>query len=177
MPQNNLVSHNAPLSDPGDLSKVFVTPRHTPILKEGDDFLFRCLLTDPSVTNLTVQSEDKERGLPPGMNVTFDHRRGALIQNLRRAFKGRYTCSGWRNGQEFRSKPVDLQILPSKIPVHMSVHLSVCTTSSSLFLVSLSPCLQGYITPPPCPSLRLKFSVCKESGLKSPVRPVTPPTL
>ncbi|KAM4726473.1 macrophage colony-stimulating factor 1 receptor 2 isoform 2-T3 [Anableps anableps] len=81
-------------------------------VKEDDDFLFRCLLTDPSVTNLTLQSVDRGSDLPPGMNVTLDPRSGALIKHVRRSFKGRYTCSGWRNGQEFRSKPFDLVVVP-----------------------------------------------------------------
>uniref|UniRef100_A0A3Q3AME9 receptor protein-tyrosine kinase n=1 Tax=Kryptolebias marmoratus TaxID=37003 RepID=A0A3Q3AME9_KRYMA len=100
------------IKDPADPSTVFVTPRRSPSLKEGDDFLFRCLLTDPSIMNLTFQSEVRGRGLPPGMNVTFDLRRGVLIRQLRRSFKGQYTCSGWRDGQEFRSKPVNLLIHP-----------------------------------------------------------------
>ncbi|MEQ2179869.1 Macrophage colony-stimulating factor 1 receptor 2, partial [Goodea atripinnis] len=101
----------------GNPSTVFVTPRSSPTLKEDDDFLFRCLLTDPSVTNLTLQPEDRGKDLPPGMNVTLDPRRGALITSLRMSFKGRYTCSGWKKGQEFRSKPLDLLVAPSKTPV------------------------------------------------------------
>ncbi|KAK5621205.1 Macrophage colony-stimulating factor 1 receptor 2 [Crenichthys baileyi] len=100
------------VKDTGNSSTVFVTPRSLPALKEDDDFLFRCLLTDPSVTNLTLQPEDRGKDLPPGMNVTLDPRRGALITNLRTSFKGRYTCSGWKNGQEFRSKPLDLLVAP-----------------------------------------------------------------
>ncbi len=112
------MSHNAPLSDPADPSSVFVTPRTVPDVKEGQDFLFRCLLTDPSITNLTLQSEDSAedmgRGLPRGMNVTFDPQRGALIRDLQRSFNGRYICSGWKDGRQFRSTPVDLLVVPSK---------------------------------------------------------------
>ncbi|XP_008303175.1 macrophage colony-stimulating factor 1 receptor 2-like [Stegastes partitus] len=101
------------VTDPAHPSSVFITPRSSaPSLKEGQDYLFRCLLTDPSITNLTLQSEDRGRSLPPGMNVTFDPRRGALIQHLQRSFNGHYTCSGWKDGKQFRSTPVNLLVVP-----------------------------------------------------------------
>uniref|UniRef100_A0A669BQK5 receptor protein-tyrosine kinase n=1 Tax=Oreochromis niloticus TaxID=8128 RepID=A0A669BQK5_ORENI len=94
-----------------DPSKVFETPQGNPSLKEGEDFLFKCLLTDPLVTNLTLQSEDG-RNLPTAMNVTFDPRRGALIRDLKTLFNGRYVCSGWKDGRQFRSRPVNLLVFP-----------------------------------------------------------------
>ncbi|XP_070712121.1 macrophage colony-stimulating factor 1 receptor 2 [Pempheris klunzingeri] len=102
------------VTDPTDPSSMFVTPRSVPHTEEGQDFLLRCLLTDPSVTNLTLQSESRggRRGLPRGMNVTFDPRKGALIRHLQVAFKGRYVCSGWKDGQQVRSTPVDLLVVP-----------------------------------------------------------------
>ncbi|XP_042070960.1 macrophage colony-stimulating factor 1 receptor 2 isoform X3 [Haplochromis burtoni] len=99
------------VTDPADLSKVFETRHGNPHLKEGEDFLFKCLLTDPLVTNLTLQSEDG-RNLPTAMNVTFDPRRGALIRDLKALFNGRYVCSGWKDGRQFKSRPVNLLVLP-----------------------------------------------------------------
>uniref|UniRef100_A0A3B4F1R3 receptor protein-tyrosine kinase n=1 Tax=Pundamilia nyererei TaxID=303518 RepID=A0A3B4F1R3_9CICH len=99
------------VTDPADLSKVFETRHGIPHLKEGEDFLFKCLLTDPLVTNLTLQSEDG-RNLPTAMNVTFDPRRGALIRDLKALFNGRYVCSGWKDGRQFKSRPVNLLVLP-----------------------------------------------------------------
>ncbi|KAF0022906.1 hypothetical protein F2P81_024887 [Scophthalmus maximus] len=85
------------VTDPSDPSSVFVTPRSAPDVKEGQDFLFKCLLTDPSIKNLTLQSEGthggRGQGLPHGMNVTFDRQRGALIRNPQRSFKGHYTLN------------------------------------------------------------------------------------
>lgn len=127
-----IISHNAPLSDPADAASVFVTPRRIPVVKEGQDFLFRCLLTDPEVTNLTLQSEGsaggRGRGLPHGMNVAFDPRRGALIRDLHKSFNGRYVCSGWKDGRQFRSRPVDLLVVPSKtcLSTCLSAFLSMC---------------------------------------------------
>ncbi|XP_035522659.1 macrophage colony-stimulating factor 1 receptor 2-like [Morone saxatilis] len=104
------------VKDPADPSSVFVTPRSSiPALKEGQDFLFRCLLTDPSVTNLTLQSEDRiggrGRDLPHGMIVTFDPQKGALIRDLQMSFKGHYVCSGWKDGRQFRSRPGNLVVV------------------------------------------------------------------
>ncbi|KAF7642880.1 hypothetical protein LDENG_00249290 [Lucifuga dentata] len=114
------------VKDPSDPSSVFVTPRSAPQVKEGQDFLFKCLLTDPSLSNLTFRLDGhtggRGHGLPKGMNVTFDPQRGALIQNLRVSFRGRYVCSGWRDGREFTSKPVDLLVLPRlRSPPSLSV--------------------------------------------------------
>lgn len=104
---------------------MFVTTRLSPDVREGQDFLLECLLTDPSIQNLTLQSEDSAGGwgsLPQGMNVTFDPRKGALIRDLQRSFNGRYVCSGWKDGRQYRSTPVDLLVVPSK--TSLSVHLS-----------------------------------------------------
>ncbi|KAM9728608.1 macrophage colony-stimulating factor 1 receptor 2-like isoform 2-T2 [Menidia menidia] len=100
------------VSDPAQPSTKFVTPHRIPSPKEGEDFLFRCLLTDPSLTNLTLQPQDRGRSLPAAMNVTFDPRRGALIRDLRTSFRGSYVCSGWKDGREYRSKALDLLVIP-----------------------------------------------------------------
>ncbi|XP_067348091.1 macrophage colony-stimulating factor 1 receptor 2 isoform X2 [Channa argus] len=114
------------VKDPTDPSSVFVLPRSVPSVKEGQDFLFSCLLTDPSVKDLTFQSESstgqRGQGLPPGMNVTFDPRRGVLIRDLQRSFNGQYVCSGWKDGRQFRSQPINLLVIPSlRKPPSLSV--------------------------------------------------------
>nr|XP_019962454.1 PREDICTED: macrophage colony-stimulating factor 1 receptor 2-like [Paralichthys olivaceus] len=102
--------------DPSDLSSVFVTLRSIPPVKEGQDVLISCLLTDPPIANFTLQSEastvGRGQGLPQGMNVTFDPRRGALIRDVQRSFNGRYVCSGWKDRKQVRSRPVDLLVVP-----------------------------------------------------------------
>nr|XP_040037585.1 macrophage colony-stimulating factor 1 receptor 2 isoform X2 [Gasterosteus aculeatus aculeatus] len=136
------------VTDSANPSSVFVTPYFsTPSVEESQDFLFRCLLTDPSITNLTLQSAGSEEGrgrsLPLGMNVTFDLRRGALIRDLHRSFSGSYVCSGWRDQRQFRSKPVDLFVIPKprnppslSVSQHQSVRLEgerfevTCVTSN-----------------------------------------------
>lgn len=112
------------VTDP--LNPSFELPRGSLIVKEeGEDFLLRCLLTDPSVTNLTFQSQGGDagggRGLPPGMNATFDPKTGVLIRDLQRTFNGRYICSGWKDGRQVKSTAVDLLVIPRQHPPSLSV--------------------------------------------------------
>ncbi|XP_041656960.1 macrophage colony-stimulating factor 1 receptor 2 [Cheilinus undulatus] len=118
------------VKDPAKLSSVFVTPRKIPDAEEGQDFLLKCMLTDPSVTNLTLQSQSKGghggQGLPRGMSMTIDPRSGALIRNLQRSFKGYYICSGWKDGMRVESTPVYLLPRLSRPPcLSMSTDLSI----------------------------------------------------
>ncbi|XP_029924288.1 macrophage colony-stimulating factor 1 receptor 2 [Myripristis murdjan] len=101
------------VSDPADPSSLFVTPISLPVMREGRDFLFECLLTDPSVTKLTFRLQvDGGRGLPRGMNVTLDPRRGALIRGLRTSYSETYVCSAWRDNTELSSAPFTLLVIP-----------------------------------------------------------------
>ncbi|KAM3869023.1 macrophage colony-stimulating factor 1 receptor 2 [Diretmus argenteus] len=113
------------VKDPARPASLFVTPRNFPDMKEGQDFLFECLLTDPSVTNLAFRLEDdvgSGRGLPTGMNVTLDPQKGALVHNLSVSYRGSYVCSAWREGREYTSNPVDLRVIPRlRFPPTVSV--------------------------------------------------------
>ncbi|XP_058483909.1 macrophage colony-stimulating factor 1 receptor 2 isoform X2 [Solea solea] len=110
------------VKDPVHTSRVFETPRGVPPVKEGQDFLFKCQLTDPSVTNLTFQSDSRGRSLPQGMNVTFDRWSGVLIRDVQRTFNGRYVCSGLKDGRPVQSAPVDLLVVPRlRLPPSLSV--------------------------------------------------------
>lgn len=154
------VSHNPPLSDPADPSKVFETPQGNPSLKEGEDFLFKCLLTDPLVTNLTLQSEDG-RNLPTAMNVTFDPQRGALIRDLKTLFNGRYVCSGWKDGRQFRSRPVNLLVFPGNtcLSLYLFIYTPVCLYTYLITSLTSPVCVQCCTTPPPCLLVRMNLSV------------------
>ncbi|XP_028450580.1 macrophage colony-stimulating factor 1 receptor 2 [Perca flavescens] len=116
------------VKDTAQPSNVFVIPSNEPNMGEGRDFLFRCMLTDPSVTNLTLQSSDSRGGkvqdLSPGMDVTFDPQKGALIRDVQMSFTGHYVCSGWRDGKQFRSTAVHLFVIPRlRHPPSLSVSL------------------------------------------------------
>ncbi|CAN9501225.1 unnamed protein product [Ophioblennius macclurei] len=103
------------VTDAKDLSNVFVSSaRDVLSVEQGDDVPVKCLLTDPTVTNLTLQSKDRKKGLPTGMNVTFDLRRGALIHAAMTTFNGDYVCSGRKDGKVVTSKPVRLLVVPRR---------------------------------------------------------------
>lgn len=144
--KKTLISYNASVTDPADPSTMFVTPHKIPDIREGRDFLFRCLVTDPSVTNLTFQSKDSTGGngqdRPLGMNVSMDPKSGALIQNVQRSFSGQYVCSGWKDGKRFKSRPVHLLVVPSKtcLPlIYHSINLVVFVSWITCFSTGLSP--------------------------------------
>ncbi|XP_056140403.1 macrophage colony-stimulating factor 1 receptor 2 [Lampris incognitus] len=102
------------IRDPTHHASVFVTPRRIPEMKEGLDFLFECLLTDPSFTDLAFRlAEDSGsgRGLPRGMDVTFERRRGVLIRDLRLAYNGVYVCTARKDGQELTSSELNLIVI------------------------------------------------------------------
>ncbi|XP_029956304.1 macrophage colony-stimulating factor 1 receptor 2-like isoform X1 [Salarias fasciatus] len=102
------------VTDVKNRSNVFVSSARLVLsVEQGEDVPVKCLLSDPTVTNLTLQST-KERGLPPGMNVTFDLRKGALIHAAMTVFNGYYVCSGLKDGKPVNSKPVELLVLPRR---------------------------------------------------------------
>lgn len=160
----NLSFNNAPLSDPSNTGSVFETPREVrqTEVKEGQDFLVRCLLTDPSVSNLTLQSADdksgRDWGLPPGMTVTFDPKRGALIRGLRMTFTGYYVCSGLKDGRQFRSKAIGLKVAPCK--TCLPAYLYDCLYTCSLATLHLSVFVSTYLSV----CLPVHLSLCRVTG-------------
>ncbi|XP_053703763.1 macrophage colony-stimulating factor 1 receptor 2 isoform X1 [Synchiropus splendidus] len=97
---------------------AFVTPSASVTVKEGHDALLRCLVTDPAVKNLTLHyhGDTGPQSLPPGMNMTLDPKRGALIHQVQKSFKGYYVCSGWKDGMLFSSSHLELSVKPSLCP-------------------------------------------------------------
>ncbi|XP_075888214.1 macrophage colony-stimulating factor 1 receptor 2 [Nelusetta ayraudi] len=128
------------VNDPSNTNNMFVTSRNAPEVREGEDFLFRCLLTDPTVSDLTLQPEDdRGQGLPTGMTVTLDPKRGALIRDLQRTFTGHYVCSGWKGGVQFKSRPLDLVVFHGRPPsVFISKEESVALEGEKFEVTCLS---------------------------------------
>lgn len=142
---------------------MFVTPRSAPEAREGQDFLFSCLLTDPTVSNLTLQPEDdRVKSLPSGMTVTFDPMRGALIRNLRWTFTGHYVCSGWKDGKQFESRPLDLVVFHGKtcLPVCLQCFPACCLVTYLCLPVCTPTCFPA--GPPPAVSVSQEESIALE---------------
>ncbi|XP_077360529.1 macrophage colony-stimulating factor 1 receptor 2 [Festucalex cinctus] len=144
------------IKDPSNPFNVFVAPRSTPNIWEGDNFLFRCLLTNPSVTNLTLQLKEDQaggrgQGLPPGMKVSVDPRAGVLIHKIERKFSGCYVCTAWYNNTRVTSSELHLIVMPrQRHPPEVSLNQSnfyrlvgetfavTCVTSNPSLLYRIS---------------------------------------
>ncbi|XP_072524382.1 macrophage colony-stimulating factor 1 receptor [Salminus brasiliensis] len=78
-----------------DPNVLFVTPStsRSIVLKEGEDALLPCLLTDPNATHIQLRM-DNGTAPPPGMNIDFDPKKGMLIRKLHPGYNADYVCSG-----------------------------------------------------------------------------------
>ncbi|XP_036431546.1 macrophage colony-stimulating factor 1 receptor [Colossoma macropomum] len=77
-----------------DPNVLFVTPPslRSVVKKEGEDAILPCLLTDPAATDVQLRM-DNGTAPPAGMNMTFDPKRGMLIQNVHPGYNADYVCS------------------------------------------------------------------------------------
>uniref|UniRef100_M4A2E6 receptor protein-tyrosine kinase n=1 Tax=Xiphophorus maculatus TaxID=8083 RepID=M4A2E6_XIPMA len=80
------------------------------VIKEGENFLLPCLLTDPSATDLGLRM-DNGTTVPPGMNFTVDRHRGILIHSLHPSFNADYVCTAMVNGAERTSKAFSINVI------------------------------------------------------------------
>lgn len=127
---NNMWNRICVVTDPRVL---FVSPGSTQPLvrKEGEDLLLPCLLTDPDATDFTLRMENGS-AIPYGMNVTFDPRKGVLIQNVQPGFTADYICSARIGGIEKVSKIFKINIRQSEF------YLSCCACSAKKKILFLS---------------------------------------
>ncbi|XP_078509706.1 macrophage colony-stimulating factor 1 receptor [Lissotriton helveticus] len=73
---------------------------------EGMDVLFRCLPTDPSVSNVTLV-RDENHPVPPE-SMSFDPHQGITLHKVRTDQKGDYACEGFMYGERKRSDIFEL---------------------------------------------------------------------
>lgn len=83
------------------------------VIKEGEDYLLPCLLTDPSATELGLRM-DNGTTVPPGMNFTVYRHRGILIHSLHPSFNADYVCTARVNGVEKTSKAFSINVIQSE---------------------------------------------------------------
>lgn len=108
-----------------DPANVFVplgnTSEHK---KEGADLLFKCLLTDPDATNLTLQLVDG-RAPPADMNFEVDRHRGVQIRDLQPSHSGAYVCSASSHGARHTSSSLSLTVKARlRFPPTVSIQIS-----------------------------------------------------
>uniref|UniRef100_A0A8B9KZW2 receptor protein-tyrosine kinase n=1 Tax=Astyanax mexicanus TaxID=7994 RepID=A0A8B9KZW2_ASTMX len=95
-----------------DPNVLFVTPSSTRsiVMKEGEDVLLPCLLTDPAATNIQLRM-DNGTAPPPGMNITFDPKKGMLIRNAHPGYNADYVCRGRIRGVTKQSAIFSINIV------------------------------------------------------------------
>ncbi|KAI7789484.1 macrophage colony-stimulating factor 1 receptor [Triplophysa rosa] len=135
-----------------DPQVLFVTPSTSLryVRKEGEDLLLPCLLTDPNATDFTFRM-DNCSAVPPGMNVTFDPRKGFLIRNVHPGYNADYVCTGRIRGVEKVSKTFSINVIQRlRFPpyVHLNRNMYVklvgeelqisCTTNNPNFYYNVT---------------------------------------
>lgn len=66
-------------------------------MRAGENCTIPCLVTDPEVTLLALETCDG-RPLPPGISYHSNLQRGVIISNSRGEYEGCYVCVGQLGG-------------------------------------------------------------------------------
>ncbi|MBN3287131.1 KITA factor, partial [Polyodon spathula] len=84
-------------------------------VKEGEDPVIRCLVTDPEVTGFKLERCGDDP-LPKGLKSIVSVEKGITIKNVQKSFEGCYVCSAKSNGGKiWKSKSYKLQVYPAQV--------------------------------------------------------------
>ncbi|XP_030588402.1 KIT proto-oncogene, receptor tyrosine kinase b isoform X2 [Archocentrus centrarchus] len=88
------------------------------LVREGDSCTIPCLVTDPEVTHLGLETCDTQP-LPSGMSYQSDIQEGITINNIQREYDGCYICVGLLRGVKVMSSKYTLEVrlVPELRPV------------------------------------------------------------
>ncbi|XP_045568750.1 mast/stem cell growth factor receptor kita [Salmo salar] len=88
------------------------------LVRVGENLTLPCLVTDPDVTLVTLQTCDLQP-LPSDLHYHYDPQRGVIIGNARKEYEGCYVCLGELAGATVRSSQytVDVRLVPEQPPV------------------------------------------------------------
>lgn len=88
------------------------------LVRAGENCTIPCLVTDPEVTLLALETCDG-RPLPPGVSYHSNLQRGVTISNVRKEYEGCYVCVGRLHGGKVASSQytVDVRMVPEVPPV------------------------------------------------------------
>ncbi|XP_049575743.1 KIT proto-oncogene, receptor tyrosine kinase b isoform X1 [Syngnathus scovelli] len=88
------------------------------LVRAGENCTIPCLVTNPDVTLLALQTCDG-RPLPYAMSYWTHHEQGVIIGNVSRAFEGCYVCVGELGAKKVTSSQytVDVRLVPEVLPV------------------------------------------------------------
>lgn len=94
---------NSPNLIPSDPQNAFQrTMVNNMLVREGEDCTIPCLVTDPEVTLLALETCDGQP-LPSGMSYRSNLQQGIIISNSRKEFEGCYVCVGKLGGDKVTS--------------------------------------------------------------------------
>lgn len=79
------------------------------LAKEGEDCTFPCLVTDPAVSQLSLQT-CSDSALPTGLTYIAHPQRGITIRNVSKAFEGCYVCAGQMDDVPVKSSQYNLDV-------------------------------------------------------------------
>ncbi|XP_035270503.1 mast/stem cell growth factor receptor kita isoform X1 [Anguilla rostrata] len=104
------------VKDPENVFKKVMVPDI--LAKVGESSTIPCLVTDPSVSDLRLET-CQGHALPTGLQYSASAERGVNISNTRKAFQGCYTCTGRLDGAPVRSANFTLtvRLAPDQLPV------------------------------------------------------------
>ncbi|XP_014899299.1 KIT proto-oncogene, receptor tyrosine kinase b isoform X1 [Poecilia latipinna] len=81
------------------------------LVRAGEDCIIPCLVTDPDVANLSLETCDG-RPLPSGMVYSGNLQRGIIIRSAREEIKGCYRCVGQLGGNRVTSVSYSVDVRP-----------------------------------------------------------------
>ncbi|KAI1888704.1 hypothetical protein AGOR_G00171470 [Albula goreensis] len=102
--------------DPQNLFKKVMV--HDILVKVGENSTIPCLVTDPAVAELGLETCDGH-ALPEGLSYRGSLEHGVIISHTQKAFEGCYACTGRLGGNPVRSDDFTLtvRLAPEGLPV------------------------------------------------------------
>ncbi|KAK0135600.1 Mast/stem cell growth factor receptor kita [Merluccius polli] len=93
------------------------------LVRAGENCTIPCLVTDPAVTLLTLDTCDGQP-LPSGLHYHSNPQRGIVIRKVREEYEGCYVCVGRLDGAKVKSGDytVDVRLVPEVAPVLLLSH-------------------------------------------------------
>uniref|UniRef100_A0A8C7IJ37 receptor protein-tyrosine kinase n=1 Tax=Oncorhynchus kisutch TaxID=8019 RepID=A0A8C7IJ37_ONCKI len=135
------------------------------LVRVGENLTLPCLVTDPDVTPVTLQTCDLQP-LPSNLHYHSDPQRGVIIGNARKEYEGCYVCLGELAGATVRSSQytVDVRLVPEQPPViSLSQRERVILRRGEQFEIT---CSSSNLNP----DFSIKASPCQREGEPHPVR-------
>ncbi|KAM4574854.1 mast/stem cell growth factor receptor kita isoform 2-T2 [Fundulus diaphanus] len=84
------------------------------LVREGDTASISCYPTDPSLSNITLETCSGE-ALSPGLQYSTSLEQGIILHNIKKTYEGCYVCTGILQGRHVRSEKYSLTVKP--VPV------------------------------------------------------------